>query len=460
MKMSDSLSSSDTTSRQSFNFKRSTIFKRNQKRVAKLRARPKDHRIAPVRILANLPAPIGPIFALNDDTQLSKNSSPHQVETSNGHYHQTSNNLGDASSSFDFANGSDTTIIEGLSLNSRYASHHCQNHQHEQSTTSNEPPSAKFFIQASIGGGFGGALEAILGRTKNDVLHRTWEQLSIASSVNQNQHFNFFTEPMAVNVEANGTKGLSATGVKQLEHNSFLSNAGAENANLRSHRLLTSVMSAGILFGSNAYIRKVLGADESAPISDKFFLSSALTGVVTASLFTPFELVRSRQFVSSPMALPFRKPVSTSVVGAYLAEGYQVAKQDGLRALYCGGSYTFPREIIGNVMYFSTYKLARSYLENNEDRLTMSKLVQLRNVAISGALAGVSYWSLVYPIDTLRAMVQARSFGAGGVLPSSSAMGRISVQCLYHGYLPCVVRAMPANAALFIGYEFVMNSLS
>jgi len=484
----------------SFNLNRSTIYKRNQKRVAKLRARPKDHRIAPVRILANLPSPIGPIFALNhshNDDNGNKNPDAihQQVEKAN------------LSSQFERVSASifdeHATIIDGLSSGSTYYNatttshdHHYDNHQ-QQNNSRNKDASAKVFLQAAIGGGFGGALESFLNRAKQDFWNKSLDRVSSlgvrasagGAQVNHNapnagaplNRFNFFeaaTAPVSVNVGSG--KSVAATGGSgfkaRLEHNSFLLsnvNAAADIANAQSHRMLTSVMSAGILFGSNAYIRKLVGVDNNAPISGTFVLSSMLTGVATASVFTPFELIRSRLFIvcssgSSMSMQPRRMPNSSanvgSIVGAYLAEGYQVVKQDGVRALYRGGSHTFLREIIGNTMYFSTYRIAKSYLEHNQDgsSSTISKVVHLRNVALSGALAGASYWSFVYPIDTLRAMAQqqVRSVGAMGGVPSSSAIGHMSVQCLYRGYLSCVMRAMPANAALFIGYEFVMNSLS
>jgi solute carrier family 25 carnitine/acylcarnitine transporter 20/29 len=78
---------------------------------------------------------------------------------------------------------------------------------------------------------------------------------------------------------------------------------------------------------------------------------------------------------------------------------------------------------------------------------------------LAGAVAGVNYWLLPYPLDTIKSAIQADSLvKAQRKYHSIAQCARTLYQTggirrFYVGLLPCMLRALPANAASFVAYE-------
>lgn len=83
---------------------------------------------------------------------------------------------------------------------------------------------------------------------------------------------------------------------------------------------------------------------------------------------------------------------------------------------------------------------------------------------LAGGVAGTSYWLACYPMDVIKARIQA----APDVSPPVYNGVRGAAQAIlkeqgwkgfFAGFTPCLVRALPANAACFVAFEFVMDIL-
>lgn len=78
------------------------------------------------------------------------------------------------------------------------------------------------------------------------------------------------------------------------------------------------------------------------------------------------------------------------------------------------------------------------------------------NYFISGGLAGMFGWALAMPFDVPKTNVQARydCKVVGSYFPELFKIARErGIGGLYGGLGPTLVRAFPANAALFLGVE-------
>ena len=342
----------------------------------------------------------------------------------------------------------DGTVIEGLGGNGK------------NTTIYHLSPMISLPVQATIGGAVGGALESLFGRSRNDVINRLTTQIVNSISTRASSH-------------AAGSFSTLTSGSLLVMHNpisshhpSYMSentNIVIEKARIRSfsiesfsnvlvnERAFASMLSAGILFGFHAYYCQLLGVDKNRPrpLDGKYITASALTGITTATLFTPFESIRSKLLYTKASRLSGTLYESTARIPRELL---LVIKRGGLSSLYNGFGQIYTREFVGNVAYFSTYSYVKMKLENQ----AVSKHNKFNpfHIAVAGGCAGFAYWSLVYPIDTLRAVVQ--------VPPSSHwsysrLVHGISPRCLYRGYASCVCRSIPANAILFLGYELTMK---
>ena len=92
---------------------------------------------------------------------------------------------------------------------------------------------------------------------------------------------------------------------------------------------------------------------------------------------------------------------------------------------------TFYRETLAMTCYFSSYE----YLKNKE-----------YHPIIAGGVAGLTSWTLTYPIDVIRSRQIAQQI---------SFKRALNIGNLWKGYSFCAIRAILVNACIFYTYETV-----
>jgi hypothetical protein len=123
-----------------------------------------------------------------------------------------------------------------------------------------------------------------------------------------------------------------------------------------------------------------------------------------------------------------------------------------------------------NTLFFASYRFFSAAIEQH-----LPGAPGLRAFA-SGGLAGVAAWSIVFPFDAVKSRLQASggvsgvgigsgSGGSGGSGGGGSSGGAVreaarlfsailregGVSLLYKGWSAAILRAFPANGALFLG---------
>ncbi len=97
---------------------------------------------------------------------------------------------------------------------------------------------------------------------------------------------------------------------------------------------------------------------------------------------------------------------------------------------------------------------------------------------LCGALGGVAYWTACYPFDVAKTLIQTQpaptpslhaSNGNAALEPVAyrttiQTLRRVvadeGVRGLYRGYLPSVLRSIPAASCTFLTFEFVTKCLA
>lgn len=199
-------------------------------------------------------------------------------------------------------------------------------------------------------------------------------------------------------------------------------------------------------FGVNAALKRAF-PDPNKSTSDKNarpdlvqpFFMGLLTGFSSAIVLLPSEVVKAKTQV---------------LVGsdASSADVYKkMMRKQGIKSLCCGLDAQLMRDGSFYAVFFGGYELLcysfRTLVPTMPDEL---------NYFLSGGFAGMLGWTVAMPFDVPKTNVQSRwdTRVVGCYFPEMARIIRErGIRGLYSGLGPTLVRAFPANAALFLGVE-------
>jgi len=134
-------------------------------------------------------------------------------------------------------------------------------------------------------------------------------------------------------------------------------------------------------------------------------------------------------------------------------------KTGGLRSLNRGFCATMARDSLASMFYFSSYEVLKSKLIKPGQSTTEFIIGTLT----AGGFAGVFNWLACLPIDTLKSKLQTapdEKYKHGIRSVFVEVMKKDGFLSLYRGFGAVMIRAFPANAACFLGYETTINFLN
>ena len=156
----------------------------------------------------------------------------------------------------------------------------------------------------------------------------------------------------------------------------------------------------------------------------------------------------------------------------------------GFRGLLSGMSGTIYREIPAYALMFASYEAIKDLLIPHAAQRTLENEILDHGViehdiehsmypgrlVLAGGIAGVLCWTISYPQDVVlnRLRVQPIDRPAiykkhpllldGGFVDCAKKLVKNEGwRTLFRGYTACLIRAFPANAASFLGYEMVKS---
>jgi len=182
------------------------------------------------------------------------------------------------------------------------------------------------------------------------------------------------------------------------------------------------------------------------------FNAGALAGVFTTAVMVPGERVKCLLQVQSirtdPNAVKYDGPVD--VVRKLWKEG-------GIRSIYRGTGATLLRDIPASGAYLATYEFLKKKFAGENKEQKLSPVATL----MAGGLAGIANWSVCIPADVLKSRLQTAPEGKypdgiRGVL--REILREEGPKALFKGFTPVMLRAFPANAACFFGFELTLNT--
>lgn len=143
----------------------------------------------------------------------------------------------------------------------------------------------------------------------------------------------------------------------------------------------------------------------------------------------------------------------------------KIYSSHGLRGLYKAQGVTALREVQGYGIYFAAYEslIQRECSRSGRAREDIGTL----EVCAYGAVAGYAMWTSMYPIDLVKSRLQTDGWTLGKDRRFSSALDCIrkiwaeaGFRGFWKGLTPCLLRAAPANAVTFVGFEWAARQLN
>lgn len=210
-----------------------------------------------------------------------------------------------------------------------------------------------------------------------------------------------------------------------------------------------------ICFFSFTMGKKLQSTDEQHVYTLKeLFLAGGLAGLSTTVILAPGERVKCLLQVQSA------NPTSTGPRYDGPKDCFkQLYKQGGIRNVYVGTVATACRDVPSTGMYFMTYEyFQRLLLPEGKSRQDLSPARTL----FAGGMAGIFNWIVAIPSDVLKSKQQTAPAGtySGFLDVVKKTMATEGFKGFYKGAAPIMIRAFPANAACFLGYECAMKVLN
>lgn len=132
-------------------------------------------------------------------------------------------------------------------------------------------------------------------------------------------------------------------------------------------------------------------------------------------------------------------------------------RQGGLRSIFKGSAATAARDGPASAAFFASYELIQRWMSGPERcELSVGKTL------FAGGVAGICNWVVAIPVDVVKSRLQAAPEGvySGAVDVFLKLLRAEGVGALWKGAVPVLMRAFPANAACFLGYEAAMLGLN
>lgn len=125
----------------------------------------------------------------------------------------------------------------------------------------------------------------------------------------------------------------------------------------------------------------------------------------------------------------------------------QLYGEGGIRSVFRGSAMTLARDGPGSAAYFAAYEYIKRSLTPKDADGNVTGQLSLPAVVAAGGAAGIAMWIPVFPVDTVKSVMQSAptKMTVGETL--RGVYGKGGFKAFFPGFAPALARAVPANAA-------------
>jgi len=218
--------------------------------------------------------------------------------------------------------------------------------------------------------------------------------------------------------------------------------------------MTAAVLENSVVFFANSLIKRVwiwskdqLGHQKDIVGRHSLSLSElamigGLAGVFSATAICPAETIKCR--AQAHLSVNGAKPLHPIKIAK------ELVRNEGLRGLFRGLPAQYARDIPFNFVFFGSYEATCSSLCNfygyhSKDQLGAGELL------VAGGFAGVAGWTFTIPMDVVKSRAQTTGLCSRKVM--LQILHESGFKGFFKGWSAAVLRAFPANGALFAAYE-------
>lgn len=188
-------------------------------------------------------------------------------------------------------------------------------------------------------------------------------------------------------------------------------------------------------------------------VSAAGFFSAIPMTLITA----PFERVKVILQIQGQKEL---KPGEKPKYSGGLDVVRQLYKEGGIRSVYRGSAMTLARDGPGSAAYFATYEVIKRRLTPKDPETGLPGKLSMPAIMAAGGAAGVAMWIPVFPVDTIKSRIQSAEGNPTIMGTIREVYGKGGIKAFFPGFGPAMARAVPANAATFLGVELAHQAMN
>ncbi|XP_028397785.1 mitochondrial carnitine/acylcarnitine carrier protein-like [Dendronephthya gigantea] len=214
---------------------------------------------------------------------------------------------------------------------------------------------------------------------------------------------------------------------------------------------LATPMCAMFFLGSSIGKRLQQPQNPNGELSNiQHFKAGMVAAVFATTVMVPADRIKCLLQIqqTSPEKAKYKGPLDCA---------WKIFKETGIKGLYKGTAATLLRDIPGNGVYFMTYEIFLKLMTSEgESRADIGPL----RIFVAGGFAGMMGWIPGIAPDSLKSRLQT---APEGTYPKGLRdVFRYTIReegpkALFKGLTPVMLRAFPANAACFLGFEMALR---
>jgi solute carrier family 25 (mitochondrial carnitine/acylcarnitine transporter), member 20/29 len=211
------------------------------------------------------------------------------------------------------------------------------------------------------------------------------------------------------------------------------------------------------IFTTNALVSKHIFTGPKS--NQSVFLSGAIAGSLNAAIVSPVELLRTRHILSATKA-------------SYSTIFRSLLIERGFLGLFKGLIPTIFRDGPGVGVYFLTFDLCKSnlleaYLSKSprqSETVLPSNSTLLTIKLLSASCAGIAFWTVALPIDTIKTIYESANIGGDMVCQSRWLLRTIKegggISMLFRAWPVAMGRGIPSAAITLTTFDIVSEWLA